>query len=206
MIPPLKLTSAGSKLSVLCLGAHSDDIEIGAGATLLQWKADGILIDMMWCVLSAVGPALSLSCDALWAPPRFSPSRKCAILGWRSRIDSLLFSIGLSFLILIAIAFLPKISASYSRGWLVTWLVLSALLLTASRPVMAHLLSWMAATGYTARRIAVVGDGSACERLVHTLCDMSGIQVAGVFAGPNGRREPALSNGIAWLCFTTAKQ
>src|SRR4029079_6961796 len=52
----LRLADAGHRLSVLCVGAHSDDIEIGAGATLLQWKADGIRIDMLWCVLSAVGP------------------------------------------------------------------------------------------------------------------------------------------------------
>lgn len=56
MTASLKLAARGDKLSVLCVGAHSDDIEIGAGATLLQWKADGIRIDMLWCVLSAVGP------------------------------------------------------------------------------------------------------------------------------------------------------
>jgi hypothetical protein len=75
-----------------------------------------------------------------------------AILAWRERIGVLLISIGLSFLTLIAMAYLLKISASYSRGWLLTWLCLSALLLTASRPLLAHLLSWLAATGYTARR------------------------------------------------------
>ena len=32
----LQLATAGERLSVLCLGAHSDDIEIGAGATLLS--------------------------------------------------------------------------------------------------------------------------------------------------------------------------
>ncbi len=43
-------------LSVLCLGAHSDDIEIGAGGTLLGWIAAGIHVDVHWCVLSAAGP------------------------------------------------------------------------------------------------------------------------------------------------------
>jgi LmbE family N-acetylglucosaminyl deacetylase len=43
-------------LFVLCLGAHSDDIEIGAGASLLHWKATGISMDVHWCVLSARGP------------------------------------------------------------------------------------------------------------------------------------------------------
>ena len=50
---PLKLPASGQRLSVLCLGAHSDDIEIGAGATLLQWIAAGRELDVLWCVLSA---------------------------------------------------------------------------------------------------------------------------------------------------------
>ena len=46
---------AGERLSVLCLGAHSDDIEIGAGGTLLSWIAQGLELDVSWCVLGAVG-------------------------------------------------------------------------------------------------------------------------------------------------------
>jgi LmbE family N-acetylglucosaminyl deacetylase len=48
----LLLAKAGERLSVLCLGAHSDDIEIGAGATLLSMIARGIRLDVHWCVLS----------------------------------------------------------------------------------------------------------------------------------------------------------
>lgn len=51
----LCLTRAGERLSVLCLGAHSDDIEIGAGGTLLYWIAEGVQLDVRWCVLGAVG-------------------------------------------------------------------------------------------------------------------------------------------------------
>ena len=40
---------------MLCLGAHSDDIEIGAGATILSWIASGIELHVRWCVLSALG-------------------------------------------------------------------------------------------------------------------------------------------------------
>jgi LmbE family N-acetylglucosaminyl deacetylase len=40
---------------VLCLGAHSDDIEIGAGGTLLSWMDQGIRLDVRWCVLSGAG-------------------------------------------------------------------------------------------------------------------------------------------------------
>src|SRR5690349_8068913 len=51
----LDLVGPGKKLSVLCLGAHSDDIEIGAGATLLTWLASGAELDVHWCVASGGG-------------------------------------------------------------------------------------------------------------------------------------------------------
>lgn len=50
------LGHAGERLSVLCLGAHSDDIEIGAGGTILNWIAAGVRLHAHWCVLSANGP------------------------------------------------------------------------------------------------------------------------------------------------------
>jgi len=52
----LNLVRPGESLSVLCLGAHSDDIEIGAGGTLLGWIASGVRLHVHWCVLSAAGP------------------------------------------------------------------------------------------------------------------------------------------------------
>lgn len=51
----LQFAQPGEKLSVLCLGAHSDDIEIGVGATLLSWLAQGIRLEVHWCVLSGAG-------------------------------------------------------------------------------------------------------------------------------------------------------
>src|ERR1700689_3871677 len=51
----LQLAAPGDRLSVLCLGAHSDDIEIGAGATLLSMQERGIRLDVHWCVLSGGG-------------------------------------------------------------------------------------------------------------------------------------------------------
>lgn len=51
----LSLAKPGERLSVLCLGAHSDDIEIGAGATILGWIEAGVRLDVHWAVLSATG-------------------------------------------------------------------------------------------------------------------------------------------------------
>lgn len=52
----LPLARPGERLSVLCLGAHSDDIEIGAGATILGWITSGVQLEVHWAVLSATGP------------------------------------------------------------------------------------------------------------------------------------------------------
>lgn len=51
----LQFAGSGDRLSVLCLGAHSDDIEIGVGATLLGLIARGVRLDVYWCVFSGAG-------------------------------------------------------------------------------------------------------------------------------------------------------
>ncbi len=51
----LPLARPGDRLSVLCLGAHADDVEIGIGATLLSLLERGIRLDVHWCVLSGGG-------------------------------------------------------------------------------------------------------------------------------------------------------
>jgi LmbE family N-acetylglucosaminyl deacetylase len=50
-----RLVEPGDTVSLLCLGAHSDDIEIGAGGTILSWLAMGVTLHVQWCVLSASG-------------------------------------------------------------------------------------------------------------------------------------------------------
>ncbi len=49
LVPP----SSGSPLRVLCLGAHSDDLEIGCGGTILKLAEGNIPIDVTWVVFSA---------------------------------------------------------------------------------------------------------------------------------------------------------
>lgn len=49
----LKIAAGDRPLSILCLGAHSDDIEIGAGATLLTLAEGNDSLSVDWIVLSA---------------------------------------------------------------------------------------------------------------------------------------------------------
>ena len=42
-------------MRLLCIGAHSDDLEIGCGGTVLTWLASMPAIEVTWVVLSAEG-------------------------------------------------------------------------------------------------------------------------------------------------------
>ena len=46
---------AGKPLTVLCLGSHSDDIEIGCGGTILRLAEQHPDIALHWVVFSAIG-------------------------------------------------------------------------------------------------------------------------------------------------------
>ncbi len=53
---PLSLDPRGDgSLRVLCLGAHSDDIEIGCGGTLLRWLGERRALHVTWAVACAEG-------------------------------------------------------------------------------------------------------------------------------------------------------
>lgn len=51
----LRLTADGGPLSVLFLGAHSDDIEIGCGGTVLELLRARPDVEIRWVVFSAIG-------------------------------------------------------------------------------------------------------------------------------------------------------
>ena len=52
---PVQFSKLKRPLRVLCLGAHSDDIEIGCGGTILRMMAEVPNVEVRWVVLSARG-------------------------------------------------------------------------------------------------------------------------------------------------------
>jgi LmbE family N-acetylglucosaminyl deacetylase len=55
MLNLLPQVDASRPLKLLCLGAHSDDIEIGCGGTVLSWLESARPIDVTWVVFTAEG-------------------------------------------------------------------------------------------------------------------------------------------------------
>lgn len=51
----LKLDLPKQRLKLLCIGAHSDDLEIGCGGTILKWLNAYARVDVTWVVVSAPG-------------------------------------------------------------------------------------------------------------------------------------------------------
>jgi LmbE family N-acetylglucosaminyl deacetylase len=47
--------ASDGRLRVLCIGAHSDDIEIGCAGTLMRWLEEFQSIEVLWVVYSATG-------------------------------------------------------------------------------------------------------------------------------------------------------
>jgi len=93
----LPLVPAGKHLRVLCLGAHADDIEIGAGGTLLSWMGQGHVLEVRWCVLSAAAEreseakasaedflagAESARIEVMWFKDGLFPAQSAEIKAW----------------------------------------------------------------------------------------------------------------------------
>jgi LmbE family N-acetylglucosaminyl deacetylase len=73
----LCLPKESEPFTVLCLGAHSDDIEIGCGATLLQLKKRCPQLKFFWVVFSAAG---TRNQEARKAAELFTSGRESKIL------------------------------------------------------------------------------------------------------------------------------
>jgi LmbE family N-acetylglucosaminyl deacetylase len=59
-------TDPSGALKVLCLGCHSDDIEIGCGGTILQLAEQNPASEFYWVVFSATGLRKSEACRAAY--------------------------------------------------------------------------------------------------------------------------------------------
>jgi LmbE family N-acetylglucosaminyl deacetylase len=70
-------------LRLLCIGAHSDDLEIGCGGTVLTWLASMPANEVTWVVLSAEGARASEARRSARALLTHAAARKVVIANFR---------------------------------------------------------------------------------------------------------------------------
>lgn len=74
---------ADQPLRLLCIGAHSDDLEIGCGGTVLTWLASTPAIEVTWVVLCAEGERASEARNSASALLKRAAARKVIIANFR---------------------------------------------------------------------------------------------------------------------------
>ncbi len=98
-------------------------------------------------------------------------------LEWRPVLGSL----ALAFLSLIAIAYVFKVSADFSRGWLITWFVLSYAVLIAGRALLHYLRLWLTNKGEFRRRVAVACVGRPTQSMLEAVAREPSTRLVAVF-------------------------
>ncbi len=105
-----------------------------------------------------------------------------------------------SFSILLALAFVAKVSESYSRGWAISWIGGVAVFLPISRIILNVAIARWTHQGHFLRNIVVVGAGETGKRFIEKLRKNhdSGARILGVFDDGKSRLVP-LAQGIDFL-------
>ena len=91
------------------------------------------------------------------------------VLQYGAQCRSLLGSLLLAFLALIATAYAFKLSAIISRGWLTIWFLLAYAMLVVGRAVIRHLLLSLAKTSGFERRVAIASAGGPTQNLLEAI-------------------------------------
>ncbi len=97
------------------------------------------------------------------------------------------------FLLLIAFAFLAKVSDAYSRVWMVGWYASGSVALVAFRLGMRTLVLRWTRQGRLRRRTAIVGGGADAQALISRIgaSAYNDIELVGLFDDRNEERSPA---------------
>jgi Undecaprenyl-phosphate glucose phosphotransferase len=131
------------------------DQVISSGQTLLQYAQLGICTAG---VAYFVMRALELYEPAELVRPSISTTR-------------ILVGLLFSFLMMVAVLFLLKVSDTYSRGWLVSWLLLSMAAVLAERRLMRTQVRRLVAEGRVRQRVAVLGTPDLLAKTLETLSE-----------------------------------
>src|ERR1700726_3331315 len=96
--------------------------------------------------------------------------------------------------VLLFVAFVSKTSETYSRGWVLAWIITAPVLLLIGRSLLRAATDTRAPGGYLARNIAIIGAGDEGQRLIARLRDGQdkSVVIVGVFDDRKSRLPPSI--------------
>jgi Undecaprenyl-phosphate glucose phosphotransferase len=122
-------------------------------------------------------------------------SRQLSRLYWQLTHISMTW--GLTVAVLLLAAFFSKTSETYSRGWMLTWIITAPVLLVIGRSGLHAALATRAGGGYLARNVAIVGAGYEGQRLIARL--LAGQDKSVVIRGVFDDRKSRLPGSVCGL-------
>ncbi|MCW5701077.1 MAG: undecaprenyl-phosphate glucose phosphotransferase [Bradyrhizobium sp.] len=120
----------------------------------------------------------------------------------RGQTRRLLAGLVLTALAVVTAGYFLKIGEDYSRGWFISWISLSALMLLAFHLALGRMLRRWTADGLFARRVLVYGSGTIAARLTEKAAGNGyQLQIRGIFDDPASGAEArvAVAGGLADL-------
>ena len=102
------------------------------------------------------------------------------MLRWQVSCTSAVWAITIG--VLLSVAFVGKVSATYSRGWTLIWVFTTLLLILIERGVVRLMIARWTRKGHLCRNIAIVGANIYGERLIARLqSSKDAVKICGVF-------------------------
>jgi len=125
-----------------------------------------------------------------WRGSSFSSEVRCVLVATLS-----------TFLLLILSGFLTQLSDHFSRIWVVTWLISSALIILIYRFILRKTLGLMRTKGFNIRRVIIIGDGELGQEVAAKLMmtPNMGLVVQGFISDSPEQCKTALVKGLPIL-------
>lgn len=107
--------------------------------------------------------------------------KQLSILRWQVTRAAALWAVAVSILLLLA--FVSKVSDTYSRGWALLWMIIALAFMLIERAIFRLAIAHWVRQGYLARSVAIIGAGAHSERLIAKLRHSSDerIDIRGIF-------------------------
>jgi len=118
------------------------------------------------------------------------------LLEGKASSTRLVLATSFSFMLLLTLAYVAKVSDVYSRGWLLLWYALSCASVVAARQAFPHAHRWLVGRGVITHRVAIVADTASAHRLVTEMRANPEVEIAGVFAGDDTQSRESVADLI----------